>query len=117
METTKISQYYDRYIDEQVKSGVNDRIYRLFKKLLSLGLQSSSTVLEFGCGIGAMTFLLSKYVRRGKIVAVDISPKSIEFSKQKIKSPNVFFFADDIVTFKTSLKNIVTCNMLVLFSE
>ena len=106
METTKISQYYDRYIDEQVKSGVNDRIYRLFKKLLSLGLQSSSTVLEFGCGIGAMTFLLSKYVRRGKIEAVDISPKSIEFSKQKIKSPNVFFFADDIVTFKTSLKNI-----------
>ena len=106
MDNQKIVDYYDPLLATYLESGINDRIYHLYKRLLSLGLKPDSNVLELGSGIGTLTFLLFKYIKDGKIEAVDISPKSIEFSKQKIKSPNVFFFADDIVTFKTSLKNI-----------
>ena len=82
------------------------------KKLLKIGLKPNSNVLELGSGVGVITFLLSKYIKSGKIEAVDISPKSIDFGKSKIKTSNVTFFASDIVTHKPSLKNI---DFIVLF--
>lgn len=112
MDIKKVSDYYDSYIFEQHRSGINDRIYYLYQKLLRFGLKSTSNVLELGCGIGTLTFLLSKIVRKGKIEAVDLSPKSIEFAKEKIKNSNVIFVADDIVTYQPSIQNI---NFITLF--
>ena len=59
-----------------------------------------------------MTFLLSRYVKKGAIEAVDISSMSIEFSKRKIRKPNITFIAADIVKYKPSCKNI---NFITLF--
>jgi trans-aconitate 2-methyltransferase len=101
-----VSEYYDNYIDKQLESGINDRIYHLYQKLLRLGLKPTSNVLELGSGIGTMSFLLSKYIKKGKIVAVDLSPKSIEFAKQRIKTPNIIFVADDIVNYHPFIQNI-----------
>ena len=106
MDNRNVTEYYDNLIAEQVASGINDRIYHLYKKLLGLGLKSNSTILELGSGIGTMTFLLSKYVKEGKIEAVDLSPQSIEFSRQRIKSPNIFFAAADVVTYRPAAQNI-----------
>src|SRR5947209_13156838 len=101
-----VVEYYDDFIAVQLESGINDRIYHLYKMLLRLGLKTNSNVLELGCGIGTMTFLLSKYIRKGKIESVDLSHKSIEFAKQKIKNPNISFFTDDIVSHQSSMKDI-----------
>lgn len=106
MDIKNVIGYYDNFIAEQLASGINDRIYHLYKRLLRLGLKSSSNVLELGSGIGTMTFLLSKYVKEGKIEAVDLSPKSIEFSKQRIKSRHVSFAAADIVSYQPAIQNI-----------
>jgi len=106
MNIRKVAEYYDDFIAKQQESGINDRIYHLYKRLLSFGLKSNSNVLELGCGIGTMTFLLSKYVKKGRIEAVDLSPKSIEFAKQKIKNPNISFYAADVVSYKPSIKPI-----------
>lgn len=106
MDTKNVIGYYDNFIAEQLESGINDRIYHLYKWLLRLGLKSNSHVLELGSGIGTMTFLLSKYVKEGKIEAVDLSPKSIEFSRQRIKSPNISFAAADIVSYQPAVQNI-----------
>lgn len=106
MDIKKIAEYYDDFVPIQVDSGVNDRIFRLYKMLLSWGLKSNSNVLELGSGIGTLTFLLSKYIKQGKIEAVDLSSKSIEFAKQKIKCPNITFIADDIVCYQPSIQNI-----------
>jgi SAM-dependent methyltransferase len=102
MNTQKIVDYYDDFIATQLASGINDRIYHLYKRLLSLGLKPDSNVLELGSGIGTLTFLLSKYIKEGKVEAVDLSPRSIEFSRQRIKRPNITFVADDIVTYQPS---------------
>ncbi len=106
MDTKNVIEFYDSFIAEQYKSGINDRIYKLFKRLLRLGLKPDSTVLELGSGIGSMTFLLSRYIKKGQIEAVDISPKSIQFSKQRIRKPNINFFANDIVKHIPSIQNI-----------
>ena len=105
MNTQNIADYYDEFIATQLESGINDRIYHLYKRLLRLGLKPDSNLLELGSGIGTLTFLLSKYVTKGKIEAVDLSPKSIEFSRQRINKPNVTFITDDIVTYQPLTKN------------
>lgn len=103
MEHHEIIDFYDEFIADQQKSGVNDRIWRLFRRMVRLGLKSGSTVLELGSGIGTMTFLLSTHVKNGFVEAVDISPKSVDFARQKIRAANIRFVADDIVQYKPSL--------------
>jgi SAM-dependent methyltransferase len=100
MNTRNIADFYDEFVATQLESGINDRIYHLYKKLLSLGLKPDSNLLELGSGIGTLTFLLAKYVKKGKIEAVDLSPKSVEFSKQRINKPNVTFVTGDIVSYQ-----------------
>jgi trans-aconitate 2-methyltransferase len=56
--------------------------------------------------------LLSKYVKWGQIEAVDLSPKSVKFSEQRVKSPNIVFVAGDIVTHQPLIKNI---DFIILF--
>ena len=69
------------------------------------GLHSKSNVLELGCGIGAMTNLISKTVKKGKIEAVDISPRSVEFARRRIKNKNITFSTHDIVNYEPNLDN------------
>lgn len=95
--------FYDNFIDYQVKSGINDRIYGLYEKLCRYGLSPGMNVLEIGCGIGTLTYLLLKKVTTGKIEAMDISPKSVEFAQTHINSPNVSFTAADVLQFEPSL--------------
>ncbi|MEK6616194.1 MAG: class I SAM-dependent methyltransferase, partial [Bacteroidota bacterium] len=98
----KVSDFYDAFTNYQMETDVmlNDRHFILFKKLKSLGLNTNSHVLELGCGIGVITSLIATVVRKGKITAVDISPKSIEVSKKKIfQKTNIEFIVSDILNF------------------
>lgn len=105
MENENIKEFYDNFVTEQIESGINDRIYALYKKILKLGLRSRSNVIELGCGVGAMTFLLAKRIKKGRIEAVDISEESVTFSRKRIKNRNVTFIANDIVNHVPALKN------------
>ncbi|HMK03437.1 MAG TPA: class I SAM-dependent methyltransferase, partial [Ferruginibacter sp.] len=105
MDNKDISLFYDGYIQAQQNSGINDRIHELYRRLIKEGLNTASKVLELGCGIGTMTFLLSKTVKRGHIEAVDISPESIGFCKHRIKSANTSFVTADIVNYDSILKD------------
>lgn len=92
--------FYDSFIDYQVKSGINDRIFGLYQRTCSHGLDPGYAVLEVGCGIGTLTYLLLKKITTGNIEAVDISPKSVEFVKQHLKAANLRLIADDILHFE-----------------
>lgn len=93
------SDFYDAYVNYQVKSGINDRIYSLYKRLLKLGLSPNEQVLEIGCGIGALTFLLAGKIRKGYIEAFDPSAKSVDFAKKKIQQANVHLSTGDVLTY------------------
>jgi trans-aconitate 2-methyltransferase len=94
------SAFYDNFIYYQIKSGINDRIYGLYKRLCRLGISRDATVLEIGCGIGSLTYLLSQKIKKGNIEAVDISPVSIEFAVKHLKRKNVSFRVSDILDFE-----------------
>ena len=104
MKKTEVKKYYDDYISEQYKIGVNDRIFLMYEKLKELGLSPTSDVIELGCGIGVVTHLIRKTVTKGQIESIDISGESIEFAKNKIKNANVKFFEADVTEYTPQLK-------------
>ncbi len=106
MNSKNIIDFYNNFVARQKESGINDRIIELYKRLKGLGLKSGSNVLELGSGIGTMTFLLSKRVKKGRIETVDISPDSVQFSKQWVRKPNIIFSVNDIVSHVPSIQNI-----------
>ncbi|MBI5371165.1 MAG: class I SAM-dependent methyltransferase [Sphingobacteriales bacterium] len=89
--------FYDNFIQEQARSGINDRIAGLYQKLCRQGLHTGSSVLEIGCGIGALTYLLAGKIKKGNIEATDLSPASVAFAQKHLDQSNLVFYAGDIL--------------------
>lgn len=100
MESKDVIGFYDEFVENQRRIGVNERIQGLYKKLRKAGLKSNSKVLELGCGIGILTGLIARTVTTGTIEAVDISPASIAYAKAAVKRSNVAFHAHDVVDYR-----------------
>jgi len=95
-----VKEFYDDYSARQKKKGLNLRHFTLINKIISSGLKKNYLVLEIGCGVGTLTGLLAKYLKKGKLVAADISPKSIEMARARIgKTDRVEFFVTDMQDF------------------
>lgn len=101
MKQNEISEFYDEYVQRQLKIGANERLISLYKRLLNGGLNADSKVLELGCGVGIFTKLLSKKVTNGIIEAVDLSEKSIAVARQELKDKkNIHFDVADVVKYQ-----------------
>lgn len=98
MKQKEISEFYDEYVQRQLKIGANERLISLYKRLLGLGLSSHSKVLELGCGVGIFTKILSKKISTGLIEAADLSAKSISAALDLLKNrSNLHFAVADVV--------------------
>lgn len=78
----EVSSWYNRYSARQLKTGVNLRHYTIINELIDKGLKRDSKVLEIGCGVGILTGLMLKHVKRGMIVSTDISDESVEIARK-----------------------------------
>ena len=112
VDINQVAGYYDHLTTEQLASGVNDRIYHLYRRVRRLGLKPNANILELGCGIGTLTYLLSGCVKKGRIEAVDISPASVEFARQRVRQPGVSFVAADVVEHQPAMGHI---DLITLF--
>ncbi|MEO7984333.1 MAG: class I SAM-dependent methyltransferase, partial [Bacteroidota bacterium] len=106
------AEFYDHFIKNQVESGINDRIAGLYRRLCKMGLQTGSSVLEIGCGIGTLTYLLTRKVKTGRIEATDISPQSIAYARKNLVRPNLSLYAGDILKLEPYSK---TFDFVLLF--
>ncbi|MBU4538795.1 MAG: class I SAM-dependent methyltransferase [Weeksellaceae bacterium] len=101
MKQNEISEFYDEYVQRQLKIGANERLISLYKRLINGGLNVDSKVLELGCGVGIFTKLLAKKVTNGIIEAVDLSEKSIAVAQQELKhKKNIYFDVADVVKYQ-----------------
>jgi len=102
MKTNKeIKNWYNVFSKKQLTTGTNLRHYTIINHLINSGLKKNSAVLEIGCGIGTLTGLLHKYLKKGKLVVTDISDDSIKIAKKRIsKSENIDFFTTDMKDFE-----------------
>ena len=101
METREeIGTWYDGFAGQQEKTSVNLRHYKIMGFLTEAGLTRRSRVLEIGCGIGTLTGLLARYLRKGEVLAVDISPRSVEIARKRLADAhNVMFTVSDMTDF------------------
>lgn len=91
-------EFYDQYVQRQVKMGINHRHISIVQLLEKFGLQSTDEVLEIGCGVGTVTGLIAAHVKKGRIVANDISRKSIDAAEEILRDrKNIQFIAGDII--------------------
>ncbi len=95
---SKVAEFYDGYSDRQQSAGINRRHWSIDQWLVRFGLQDDQNVLEIGCGVGTMTKLLCDRVVNGRILANDISAKSIEMAQAALANyKNVEFLVGDMV--------------------
>ncbi len=99
MVDTKVSDFYDEFSAFQEKIAYNERHFLMLDKLLELELRKDSNVLELGCGIGVISSLILRVIKKGRLTAVDISPKSIEIARRNNPSENAVFEAADITVY------------------
>jgi len=101
----EVKNYYDSFNEHQRELGINVRHRTIFKNLKKAGLKPGSNVLEIGCGIGTVSHLILRYLKRGSYVGVDISPDNIRTAKIKNSfHKNAEFFVDDMSNFVSSRK-------------
>lgn len=101
MKKEDIAEFYDEYVQRQLKIGANERLISLYKRLLGLGLKENSRILELGCGVGIFTKLLSKKISAGTIEAVDLSQKSVTVARTELKNKkNIHFDVADVVKYQ-----------------
>lgn len=96
-EKAEVIKYYNNFSKRQ---GLNKRHFNILRLLINSGLKTHHDILEIGCGIGTLTQLLGSHLKNGTIIAIDISPESIEIAKNSIKKlKNVELIAEDITTY------------------
>lgn len=96
----KVVSFYDQFAEKQAVTGINSRHLNILDKVMAAGLNANNSVLEVGCGIGTVSHLLASQVKQGEVLAVDISPESIEKAKVLWKDQtNLKFEVSDMSDF------------------
>jgi cyclopropane fatty-acyl-phospholipid synthase-like methyltransferase len=104
MERKEVETFYDAYAQAQAQLGVNQRHREIVHRLVKAGLQRQHTALEVGCGIGTLTGLLAQRLKRGRVVACDISSDSIALAQKRLTHcKNVSFVHTDMQDFDSEL--------------
>ncbi len=99
-EQDKVVRFYDQFAEKQEKTGINSRHLSILDKAKLAGLKSNHRILEVGCGIGTVSHLLATQVPQGKVLALDISPESIEKARVLWKKQgNLSFDVSDMSDF------------------
>ncbi len=99
-EQDKVVRFYDQFAEKQEKTGINSRHLSILDKAKQAGLKSNHRILEVGCGIGTVSHLLATQVPQGEVLALDISPESIEKARLLWKKQgNLKFDVSDMSDF------------------
>lgn len=82
------------YLSIKNEGGLHPK-YRLikYKDFFLNNISAEDTVLDIGCGQGALAFDLSKKAK--SVVGVDFDSSKIELAKVKYKSPNIEYICAD----------------------
>lgn len=100
----EVGNFYDDFSEFQLRAGLHERHYLMQEKLIGLGMNKNSSLLEIGAGVGMITSLIKKTITSGHVLVNDISPKSVELNKQINDQSNLEFIAGDIVEIDVKVK-------------
>ena len=96
MDASNRMEYFDSQVDSEwaSRSYTPQELAKIERLLSTAELLEGMTVLEPGCGTGRLTEILAEKVgSRGRVLAMDISPRMTEVTRTRLGSrPNVEVF-------------------------
>ena len=55
--TDKVENFYDDFSEFQLNSGLHERHYLMHEKLIEIGMNKNSSLLEIGAGVGMLSLI------------------------------------------------------------
>jgi ubiquinone/menaquinone biosynthesis C-methylase UbiE len=109
-----LNEYYDNIQDMGIISKYLGSHYAQLSEFYKLDRVPDS-ILDFGCGAGSFSMILSNYFKKCRIIGIDTNPYAIEFAKSRLaphlkvefrmSNQNELVEPDDSV-------DVVTCSLL-----
>lgn len=95
-----IKDYYDNIVVVKLKGFIygNERVERAWEEMSNWLFQSPSNILEIGCGIGDLSWRISKKYPNASVLGFDISENSIKIANQLYGKENVSFIQADNIS-------------------
>src|SRR5438132_6693332 len=66
------------------------------------GLSRGMRVLDIGCGVGEVARIASDLVGNGRIVALDVDAKALEFAQRRLAGRNIDFVHSAVEDYKSA---------------
>jgi 2-polyprenyl-3-methyl-5-hydroxy-6-metoxy-1,4-benzoquinol methylase len=91
----EVTSYYDNHVKRKLRDFVdtNRRVEAAWATLLD-HVDNPASVLEIGCGIGAISWRMASHWPDAQITGCDISPESIRIAERLFERPNLRFVHD-----------------------
>jgi trans-aconitate methyltransferase len=85
--------YYDEHAVAKLRAFAdgNARVERAWDTVLKWTPGEAARVCEIGCGIGAISWRISRHFKQAHVLGLDISPKSIELASRLFGSERLEF--------------------------
>lgn len=109
---SRVARKYDRVVDLQIGPATRSLLRERLAKEGWLG-----RVAEFGCGTGYYTEVLASH--SDGVVATDLSPGMLDLARERIRSSNVSFQAEDAqrTSFPDAAFDTAFMSLLIHFTE
>src|SRR5207302_3025409 len=65
------------------------------------GLSSGMRLLDIGCGVGEVARIASDVVGNGRVVALDVDAKAVEFARGRLSGRNIEFIQSTVEDYKS----------------
>lgn len=94
----EIKIYYDQEVNGKLNGfiEVNQRVEKAWETLIEWSPKWPTRILEIGCGIGNISWRLSRHWPRSYVYGIDISPKSIYIAERLFEAKNLTFLEHDV---------------------
>lgn len=101
--TTKlheIQSYYDAQVVGKLRGFVegNDRVERAWDTIVEWAGEYPERILEVGCGIGDISWRMSRRWSQSQVVGLDVSPRSLEIARSLFGGDRLSFCEGPLVS-------------------
>ena len=88
-----VKSYYDEHVVGKLRAflDVNARVEAAWQTLVQFAPPGPTRICEVGCGIGDISWRMSRRFRNASVTGLDISPRSIEIASRLFGSDRVSF--------------------------
>jgi len=88
-----VKSYYDEHVVGKLRAflDVNARVEAAWQTLVQFGPPGAARICEIGCGIGDISWRMSRRFRNAAVTGLDISPRSIEIASRLFGPDGVSF--------------------------